>query len=216
MLTFLSQRGTAVTLCATLIAIAASGCVYDSSERCGPAMTFVEAVNACVCDANAVPVPGGCQACAPDEVPSGGECACAAGQTKSADNVCVAVAGLGDPCNATTAPCTDTTYSFCAIKSGGTAGTCTKACGSNDDCSTAYTCATWESHPFCRTFEGFGASCAGPADCTGDAAFCDSFMTHTCIVAGCSLTANECPRGTMCCDLSRFGLGTLCAAGACP
>jgi hypothetical protein len=40
-------------------------------------------------------------------------------------------------------------------------------------------------------------------------------MTHTCIVAGCSLTANECPRGTMCCDLSRFGLGTLCGA-ACP
>jgi hypothetical protein len=40
-------------------------------------------------------------------------------------------------------------------------------------------------------------------------------MTHTCIVAGCSLSANECPRGTMCCDLSQFGLGTLCGA-ACP
>jgi hypothetical protein len=71
----------------------------------------------------------------------------------------------------------------------------------------------WEAHPSGRCFEGPGQSCTGPADCTGDARYCDTFMTHVCIVQGCSLTMHDCPRGTMCCDFSRFGAGTLCTGG---
>lgn len=192
------------------VALAASACVYDSSDRCGPAMSYVAASNSCVCDADAIAVPGGCQRCAADEVALGGKCGCAAGQTKDANNLCVTVAGLGDPCT-TSADCTDSTYSFCAKGSGGSAGTCTKTCDADADCGAAYTCATWESKPYCRTFEGYHDSCTTSADCTGDAKYCDTFQTHTCIVSGCSLSDSDCPRGTMCCDFSGYGLGTLCA-----
>ena len=194
--------------------LAMAACVYDSRQRCGAAMTFVEAANTCVCDPDAVAVPGGCHVCAADEVAVDGTCGCAPGQTKSTAGVCVTVAGLGDPCEAGSAPCTDATYSYCAVRAGETAGTCTKRCATNADCDAAYTCATWDAEPACRTFEGVGDSCASAADCTGDANFCDTFQTHTCGIAGCSLTANDCPRGSMCCDFSSFGLGTLCA-GAC-
>lgn len=164
-----SSRTLGIGMAWAMLALAA--CVYDSSERCGAAMTFVESTNSCVCNPNAVAVPGGCQLCAADEVAVDGVCTCAA-------------------------------------------GSCNKRCASNADCGAAYTCATWDAEPTCRTFEGVGDACTSAADCTGDANFCDTFQTHSCGIAGCSLTANDCPRGTMCCDFSSFGLGTLCA-GVC-
>ena len=194
--------------------LALGACVYDASQRCGAAMTFVEAANSCVCIPGAVAVRGGCQACAADEVAVDGKCGCAAGQTKSTAGVCVTVAGLGDPCDADAAPCTDATYSYCAMRAGETTGTCTKRCAANADCDGAYTCATWDAEPACKRFEGVGEACTSAADCTGDANFCDTLQTHSCGIAGCSLTENNCPRGTMCCDFSAYGLGTLCA-GAC-
>ena len=210
-----SWRIPRAAICAviSLTALAGSGCLYDSDKRCGPAMTYVTGANACVCDSNAVAVPGGCQACAADEVAAAGKCACASGKTKSADNICVTVAGLGDPCNTTSAPCTDATYSYCAVGESGPAGTCTKTCTSNADCGATYTCARWEAQPYCRTFNGLGTSCATSADCTEDAKFCENLSTHTCVFS-CSLAANDCPRDMTCCDFSNYGLGTLCA-GAC-
>jgi hypothetical protein len=209
-------RAVAATVIAlgVIAGLAASACVYDSSQRCGPAMTYVEAAHACVCDANAVAVVGGCTPCAADEVAAAGKCACPTGQTKNAENQCRIVAGLGDACDTQTQACTSAAYPYCAPGDTGTAGTCTKTCASNADCDPAYTCATWEAQPYCRTFEGAGASCASAADCTGDANSCDTFQTHTCVVADCSVTKNDCPRGTMCCDFSSLGFGTVCA-GAC-
>jgi hypothetical protein len=194
---------------AVLTSLAAASCVYDSDRRCGPAMIYVAAANACVCEDHAMQVPGGCQRCGDDEVVVGSACGCAAGMTKNAAHVCVAVAGLGDPCDAD-APCTDAIYSFCAAPAGSAVGTCTKTCTSDTDCEAAYTCTTWEDHPYCKEFHGIGTSCSAPTDCTGDANFCDSFVSHTCIIAGCSLADSDCSRGTMCCDYSGYGLGTLC------
>jgi hypothetical protein len=195
---------------AALAGLVAGACVYDAGQRCGPAMMFVEAANACVCDSNAIAVAGGCQPCAADEVPAAGTCACPAGQTKSANNVCVAVSGFGLACDTATAPCADATYSYCAAAGAGTAGTCTKACASNTDCDTVYTCATWGPHPYCRTFAGVGVTCTSSADCVGDAKFCETFQTHSCVVAACSLTANDCPRGSRCVDYSGYGLPNIC------
>lgn len=209
------QRGAAVALLALLTALVAGACLYDPGQRCGPSMIYNETSFACVCEGNAIAVTGGCRRCADDEVATAGKCACPDGQSKNADNVCVTVAGLGRPCDTATAPCSDSTYSYCAVRGGGTAGTCTKPCASHNDCDPTYTCATWEAQPYCRTFEGAGMPCSAPADCSGDATHCDSFATHTCLVAGCSLTANDCPRSTMCCDLSRFGIGNLCTE-SCP
>lgn len=202
------ERVRVLDVLGVLVGVVAGGCVYNADSRCGPAMTFVDSASACVCDNNAVPIVGGCRPCADDEIASGAVCMCAAGQTKNADNICVTIAGLGDVCDAATMPCTDATYSYCA------AGTCTERCTTNADCDSAYTCATWEPQPYCRTFEGLGASCVTSADCSGDANFCDTFQTHSCGIAGCSLTADDCPRDSQCCDFSSYGLGTLCA-GAC-
>jgi hypothetical protein len=204
-------RTGAACLGAAVIALAISACLYNPDQRCGSAMHFVDAANACVCDSNAVAVAGGCKRCAADEVPGTAGCACPAGQTKDASNVCITVAGLGDACDTASNPCRDATYSYCAASGSGTAGTCTKACTSSNDCDAAYTCATWEAHPYCRTFSGVGNSCTGQGDCTGDANFCDSFQTHTCIISGCDLVKNDCPRGMICTDFSSFQLPNLCA-----
>jgi len=201
----------AFSVLAALTGLTVGACLYDADHRCGPAMSFVAAASACVCDSNAIAVPGGCQACAADEVVAAGKCACPAGQTKSAAGACVLVAGLGDPCDTASAPCTDHTYSFCAVKGSSTAGTCTKACGSSADCDAAYTCATWKTQAYCRTFSGVGDACGSSADCTGDANYCDTFQTHSCIVSGCDLVKNDCPRGMTCGDFSGFGLPNLCA-----
>jgi len=56
---------------------------------------------------------------------------------------------------------------------------------------------------------------AATADGMGDATLRDTYQSHTCLIRGCSRSAQPCPRGSMCCDLSVYGLGTLCAP-ACP
>jgi hypothetical protein len=190
----------------------AIGCLYDPDRACGANMLFNPERQICVCNDTAIPVAGGCQPCAADEVVVGGACACPDGQTKNQDNVCATVAGLGDPCAAETG-CNDATYSVCAPSTAGSsAGTCTKGCASDADCDGAYTCATWEAAPYCRKFAGAGASCSAQADCAGgDAEFCETYMSHTCFVANCTLGVNDCPRDTQCCDFSPYGLPNLCS-----
>lgn len=184
---------------------------FDDADRCGPNMTYDSERAECLCAPNAITAEGGCKACAADEVVVAGACGCAAGEAKNDAGVCAAVAGLGDTCGAD-APCTDATYSICAPSTAGTtSGTCTKSCTSDADCGATYTCATWEAQPYCREFSGLGKSCSGQADCANqDAALCDVIQSHACIVQGCSLSANDCPRDMTCCDLSNFGVGTAC------
>ena len=59
--------------------------------------------------------------------------------------------------------------------------------------------------------------CSSSADCAGfEATFCDTFVTGTCLVSGCTVVPDSCSAGKECCDLSSFGLPPLCiAAGAC-
>jgi hypothetical protein len=179
-------------------------------------MSFDAEREICLCAQNAIASTNGCTPCADDEVVTGTTCGCPAGTAKNDTNVCAVVAGLGDACEDHT-QCADSTYSFCApMTAGTTAGTCTKMCASDDDCGGAYTCATWEAQPYCRQFSGVGATCAAQEDCAGlDAQACDTFQTHTCMIAGCSLDDGDCPRGMECCDLSAFGAGTICMPG-CP
>jgi len=193
----------------------AGGCVYNSNERCGPAMRLDATLDVCVCDDNAVITGLGCTPCAADEIVVAGACACPSGSAKNAVNTCEIVRGLGDAC-ATSSECTNATYGYCApATAGSTANTCTSTCITDVDCGATYTCATWEARPYCRAFSGLAKSCSSQADCAGtDATFCESTQTHRCMVAGCSLTTDDCPRDTTCCDFSSYGLGTLCA-GAC-
>jgi hypothetical protein len=120
--------------------------------------------------------------------------------------VCAALPGLGDSCDGDH-PCIDATYDMCAETSIG-AFTCTRGCATDDDCPGAYTCADWEAEPYCREFTGVGTACTTSDDCAGlDADFC---IQGYCVIDGCTVGVDECPRGMACCDLSAYGIGTLC------
>jgi hypothetical protein len=67
------------------------------------------------------------------------------------------------------------------------------------------------------TASGEGQPCTSQNDCAGfDATFCDVFVTGSCLVRDCTVTPDSCSAGKECCDLTNFGLPTLCIAeGAC-
>jgi hypothetical protein len=199
---------------------ALGGCAVDEADQCGPSMVYSDELHACLCVDSAIEVAGGCQLCADSEVVdrANNQCVCPEGQVRADGGVCQEVAGLGDECNGTDLPCDDTVYPLCAMPAGAATGFCTKPCAEDAECEDAYTCADWEEEPYCRSYSGVGQSCESDDDCAGtDAATCDTFQSHTCLVAGCSLELDDCPRGTGCCDLSAFGAGTLCISPeACP
>jgi len=195
------------------------GCAYyDESDRCGPHMVYNKDAHVCFCDAESVSVAGGCSPCAAGLVPMSGKCACPAGTQQNDAGACQAVAGLGDPCDATN-PCNGAVYNHCAISGGASAGTCTKTCTKDDECDGAYTCADWEPTPFCKLFKGVGTTCSIPGTsdpvCTTDADYC--FMGQ-CFVRGCAVTAghakDSCPKDRKCCDVSALapGVSTACVA----
>lgn len=195
------------------------GCpYYDEDDRCGPHMVYNKDAHVCLCDAQSVPVAGGCSPCASGRVVMGTKCVCPAGSQENAAGACEVVAGLGDACDAANT-CKSTIYSYCAIPVGAASGTCTKKCSKDDDCDGTYTCADWESTPFCKLFMGVGASCTMPGvsdpGCTHDADLC--FMGQ-CFVRGCTATpghaTDSCPKDRKCCDVSAFapGIATACVA----
>ncbi len=195
-----------------LTAATTLGCHVDTEQACGPAMRYDAELFGCVCTDDAIQTEGGCEPCAPDEIPVAGACACPAGEAKDGNNVCVAVPGLGDSCDASR-PCTDAVYNLCAGPEGNT--TCTRLCAVDEDCTDTYVCADWEPTPSCRTYTGVLASCAVSADCAGYDA--DTCLQGYCLVTGCTVGVEDCPRGMECCDLSAFALGTACVPpGVCP
>jgi hypothetical protein len=66
---------------------------------------------------------------------------------------------------------------------------------------------------------GLDKPCTSNADCAGlEASFCDTFVSHTCLVQGCTTSPDNCFTGKECCDFTTMvpEWGTLCiAAGAC-
>ena len=130
---------------------------------------------------------------------------------KNGGGVCAVVLGFGSPCS-DSIECTNPSYDYCAVRDG--VGSCTSRCAADTECAATYVCADWEPTPSCRTFTGYGATCVVPADCASyDAAFCG--QGH-CVVQGCTMGTDDCPRDTACCDFSNYGIGTLCVpAGSC-
>jgi hypothetical protein len=199
-------------------ACALPACVYDGDNPCGEGGFEVYGDNArCVCPEDTVLTAEGCLECGEHEVATASSCECEAGYARpSAGEACEEVpSGLGAECDPGDSMC-PAEYDHC--EPAGDAGYCTIAdCASSDDCDGGYAC---NADSICeRPPVGLGASCSSPDDCAGtEATFCDTVMTMTCQVEGCSLTSNDCFDGYVCCDLSMFGLATpLCVAtGACP
>ena len=189
---------------AVVVACSAAGCVFDDPS-CGPHMRYATDLGVCVCEDNAVADGGACTPCEADEVVLAAACVCPAGEAKTTDGLCAPVPGLGSPCDASS-PCSSPTYSYCSTREG--VGQCTSRCASDADCPASYTCADWEAEPSCRTFTGYGASCVDSTGCASfDADFC---VQGRCVVHGCTLGTDDCPRDTQCCDFSTYGLGTIC------
>jgi hypothetical protein len=203
-----------------IIAAAASGCVLESN-RCGPNEMIYGDIERCVCVPNAANTGTGCVLCGENEVPGANSCVCAPGFMRDAGTMaCVAVpAGLGTACDATT-PCADATFNHCATSANGS-GYCTSTgCTSSADCGNGYVCDTSGAAPYCkRPPVGAGMSCTSSADCAGtEATYCESFVSHSCLVENCSVATNNCFPGTNCCDFSAtLGIpNPICIAGTCP
>jgi hypothetical protein len=199
-------------------ACALPACVYDADNPCGEGGFEVDGDGElCVCPDDTVLTPEGCLECGDHEVATASSCECEDGYARpSAGEPCEEVpSGLGAECDPADSMC-PAEYDHC--EPAGDAGYCTSAdCTSSDDCEGGYAC---NADSICeRPPVGLGASCSSPEDCAGtEATFCESVMTMTCQVEGCSLTSNDCFEGYACCDLSTFGVPSpLCLpTGACP
>jgi hypothetical protein len=190
-------------------------CVYDADNRCGEGGFEVRDDEICVCPEGTVLTAGACVECGEHEVATGTACECEEGYSRpAAGEPCEEASALGSECDPSDSMC-PAPYDHC--EPDGDAGYCTIAdCTSGDDCEGGYAC---NADSVCqRPPRGLGASCSSPEDCTGtEATFCDTFMTMSCQVEGCSLSPDDCFEGYQCCDLSMFGSPTLCVpTGACP
>ena len=202
-----SKYRSALSLFALLGAMP-SACTYNASDRCGPHQVMYENLR-CVCDAQSAPTDTGCVLCTADEVPSSTGCTCKPGYTKpGAGGVCAPTPmGLGTACDANT-PCTDPKFAHCEAGADGK-GYCTDTgCSSSADCTGGYACDAQVTPSICRRPPvGAGVSCTSDADCAGtEATYCDTFLAHSCLVQGCSVTPDNCFSGSECCDLTMFGI----------
>jgi hypothetical protein len=203
-------------VCADGWAWSETGCV-----RCGT--HEVSSSLGCTCEPGygRVDATVACTACGENEVTGvDGACACATGYSRpTPDAACTpAPAGIGIDCSSTN-PCADSTYSYCQ-PAGANGGYCTtRDCATTADCAGGYMCELSGTPSYCRRPPlGAGLTCSLDSDCAGtEATYCDTYVTHTCLVQGCTLTPDNCFTGSECCDLTSFGIATpLCIAqGAC-
>jgi hypothetical protein len=203
------------------IITAALACTFDPDDRCGPNQEMYGDDVRCVCVTGAVLTPGGCVLCDANEMPGASGCECAPGYERPADGgACEesAMTGQGADCDAAT-PCADPLATHCETAASGM-GYCTTTDCPATACTGDYACDEAVSPTVCRRPPvGQGRSCASSADCAGtEATFCDTVESDSCLVQGCSLSADDCFIGWSCCDLSSLGLATpLCLPdGECP
>jgi hypothetical protein len=182
------------------------GCLYDAEDRCSPGQVLQDDI-LCLCGEGSVLGETGCTPCGENEVAGGSACVCAPGFSRAtADAPCsVTPSALGAACDTASMPCSDEVYGVCQ-PADGSAGYCTEACTSSDDCEGGYACDTVATPPYCRRPpSGAGRACATNADCAdAEASLCEAFMLHECVVV-CDVAAPDCFPGTQCCDFTGFG-----------
>jgi len=203
-----------VLLIGALALLPAAGCLLEASERCGEHMR-VGPGDSCVCDEASVVVGHGCVPCPDGELVSAGACVCADGLVRDPESsACVATpTGQGVACDAMTS-CRSSDDPVCAVD-----GYCTRTCAASTDCVGGYACDLAAAVPTCvRPPSGLRMACASQDDCAGyEASYCETAQSHVCLVSGCQVSADTCFVGWTCCDLTSFGIPTLCVpAGMCP
>jgi hypothetical protein len=200
------KRLFALAWLSALLGVLVPGCVYDSSDRCGPHQKDFKD-DRCTCEDGYVPGDEGCVPCGDNERDSNGECVCVDGYARPSDGeACRLIPkDLGAECDADSAPCADEDYPLCHSVSG-SAGYCTNACTSDDDCTGGYKCHLDGADGFCRRPPlGFGDSCKSDDDCAeGEATFCEKIQSHLCIVPCSAGHTDGCFEGDVCCDYQLF------------
>ncbi|MET0341240.1 MAG: hypothetical protein ABW252_09565 [Polyangiales bacterium] len=187
-----------------LLVQATAGCIIqgDKCDANQVAYTGLHAV--CLCAADHVPDADGdgCVPCGENETSAQSICICKTGFTRaSAAEACMpaeasASCESDEGCPATTPYC---------VRSGSEPGYCTRTgCTANADCPVNWSCETGPSARYCANLpRGLGTACESNADCASfDARFCDSLLTHTCILSGCATREITCPNEWLCCDYS--------------
>ncbi|MBN1605986.1 MAG: hypothetical protein JW940_05105 [Polyangiaceae bacterium] len=204
----------AAALCGLLV-VGSGACVYDPENQCSDGQVlYQDGSERCVCDSSSMWTPQGCVPCGKHETAGPGGCVCVEGfvRTSEASACEPAPKGLGTACDPEATPCVDATYDYCFVDAPKPGYCTTQGCTGDDDCPSGYGCDSSVSPSVCRMApDGLGKACESDADCEGtEAPYCDTFASHTCLVPGCTVTPDNCFRGYECCDLSAYGMGTLC------
>jgi len=216
----LSRPGTSLRLVIAALAVAAApGCEMNPADRCGPDQELHEGSCRCGEGTARSEETGACEPCGDNETSDGTACVCLPGYARSGNACEAAEPGQGEPCDATT-PCEDPIQAYCKLVDD-SSGYCTASnCSTSTDCHGGYACDKSSSPNYCkRPPLGQGSPCESPDDCAGtEATYCESISSHQCLVAGCSLSPDDCFEGWECCDLSTLGLDeTLCVPSeTCP
>jgi hypothetical protein len=191
-----------------VVAGIAGGCIYDDDERCGPHMVVSE-VDACVCEAGYVLVGKECITCPEHERAQGGGCVCEDGYERlGEDAACTVLPDSGAGADCADAACTDPVFSYCAEAPNADRYCTSRGCVTTADCPDTYACAKSAQGSFCqRTPRGMTSPCESDDDCAGyEANFCETLLSHSCLVQGCSLSQNDCFEGWECCDVTSYGM----------
>ena len=186
----------------------AGGCIVDEDDRCGPHMV-VSDIDACVCEAGYVLVNKQCITCPEHERVQGAGCVCDDGYERLAEGASCTVqptSGPGSDCAA--AACADPDFPYCTKAPNDDQYCTSQGCSSSADCPETYACAASAAGSFCqRTPKGMASPCEVDDDCQGyEATFCETLISHSCLVQGCSLSQNDCFQGWECCDVTSYGM----------
>lgn len=213
------RRGAAAARWRTLAALMLPlpACIIDGGDkRCDANQVLVEQGSDVYCACNDTSIPSaagfGCTACSDNEVAASGACVCKDGYTKltpasACTEIQVGEVVLGQPCSSD-AECGGS-FSHCATEDG---GYCTSTgCTSDADCSSPWYCEGSGNESYChKPPTGLGISCTSDADCAGfDAAYCEPFQSHTCMINNCVSDPNVC-KSWACCDLTMLAGTSLC------
>lgn len=195
----------------TVLGWMVGGCLYEGSDRCGEHQYLDN--NVCVCDSGyrLNTTSNLCEPCLEHQVVRANVCVCDTGYAwDDTTQLCViGTTGQGDAC-ASSADCSHAESPVCILtttpRTHETGYCSVEGCNDTTLCAGGYQCASESSPSFCaRPPTGMGQTCASQADCADTAAtFCDTFSSHNCAVADCTLDPNDCFYGYRCCDMSAY------------
>lgn len=81
----------------------------------------------------------------------------------------------------------------------------------SDDCPPDWRCETSAEPHFCKTPpKKLAEHCESSADCSEEAAYCETYMSHVCLVKDCAKQPAVCPSEFVCCDVSALVGESLC------